>query len=405
MISRLQQDKVRCAYCQGTGRESFFLNCRSCDGKKTQELAMKIKIPHGIHDSQPLRVDDRGNLMPDKKTRGDVHIKILVPTKSQDGFFTRQGDNLHCKIPISLKDAIMGFHSKRFGNHLNGQPLTLSQPYGQVIKPDSRRVIKGQGMPIFQSKDPIKYGKLYIKFDVVFPDTVNILESPSEKGVIDLLLETPEERKARENVIVIDDDEEPVAEEEEEEDELHEEVSSTEEDLDELMDHGDDDVIELETPPPRKTTSPNTARRSTSNNNTPTSADGYSRKSSGQSSNANDSSFGTYASGRSSFKNNLSDSTTTNGRSSYTNDPSYSTFTNGQSSSTNNTSYSTSRNEQSSSSSHTRHEDTSPFGRPIPTPTVNSSPSNAFKRSVDEMYEEIEKDYSGVSPPSVSKKF
>jgi DnaJ-class molecular chaperone len=204
--SGLNGDYVKCAFCQGTGRETIFVNCLQCDGKKTIERTFKVKIPQGIHDGQTLSVPDRGNLMPDMKIRGDVYMKIIVPNVSEDGLFTRQGDNLHIKVSISVKEALMGFHKKRCGTHLSGRPLYLNQVYGQVIKPNSTRIIPGQGMPIFGSKPVVKYGELHIKFDVVFPDTVNILESPSDKKVIDLLFETPEEKLAKENAIVIDDD-------------------------------------------------------------------------------------------------------------------------------------------------------------------------------------------------------
>lgn len=48
-------------------------------------------------------------------------------------------------------------------------PQVMTQP-GEVIKPDSWKVIDQEGMPIESS--PYEKGNLYIQFDVKFPDSL-----------------------------------------------------------------------------------------------------------------------------------------------------------------------------------------------------------------------------------------
>lgn len=48
--------------------------------------------------------------------------------------------------------------------------MQVSTKPGEVIKPDSWKVVDGEGMPIESS--PYEKGNLYIQFDVKFPDSL-----------------------------------------------------------------------------------------------------------------------------------------------------------------------------------------------------------------------------------------
>ena len=52
--------------------------------------------------------------------------------------------------------------------HPSGKDIIIKS--SNVIKPDSVKVVKGLGFPI---KNSIRYGDFIIKFDVVFPDTID----------------------------------------------------------------------------------------------------------------------------------------------------------------------------------------------------------------------------------------
>jgi DnaJ-class molecular chaperone len=163
-----------------------------------------VRVPKGVHEGHGLQVKNRGNLMPDEKTRGAVIFRISVKDHET---FRRHGDNLFLTVKISLKEAILGFKNKALCTHLDGRLVTATQPSGKVIKPNSQRLVKGEGMPIFGSKTGA-HGDLYVTFQVEFPDTVQVPNDKLSKTAIDQLFETEQERKGKANAIVIDDEDE-----------------------------------------------------------------------------------------------------------------------------------------------------------------------------------------------------
>lgn len=78
--------------------------------------------------------------------------------------FTRDGNDIRYKARISLKDALCGttIYVPTIGNRTI--PLRLSE----VIKPNTVRHIKGEGVPL--AKQPSKRGDLIIEFEILFPD-------------------------------------------------------------------------------------------------------------------------------------------------------------------------------------------------------------------------------------------
>ncbi|GAA5813856.1 hypothetical protein MFLAVUS_007343 [Mucor flavus] len=200
-------DSFVCATCIGTGKVITWTKCRECKGKKRKERGFHIPIAKGIHNYHALKVSNRGNLMPDGVTRGDVIIEILVDVESTDGVFTRRGDNLYLDLNVDLRDAILGYGSRPTFKHMDGRPVHISTPPGIVLKPGYQLVIPGAGMPIFMS-DNNACGDVHVTFNVVFPDSVNIPESLDDRKVITELFMTEKERTAKENAIVIDDDDE-----------------------------------------------------------------------------------------------------------------------------------------------------------------------------------------------------
>lgn len=55
--------------------------------------------------------------------------------------------------------------------HLDGRIVRIQSEEGQVIKPNTVMTCEGLGMPFH--KTSYKFGNLFIKFTVVFPDQVN----------------------------------------------------------------------------------------------------------------------------------------------------------------------------------------------------------------------------------------
>ncbi|KAI9266195.1 hypothetical protein EDC94DRAFT_603090 [Helicostylum pulchrum] len=195
-----------CGTCFGTGKVTTYSKCKDCKGKKRKERGFHIPVAKGIHNYHTLKVNHRGNVMPDGVTRGDVVIEVLVGVESADGAFKRRGDNLYLELNVDLRDAILGYGSRPAFKHLDGRPVYISQTPGTVLKPGSQIIIPGDGMPIFMSVNNA-CGDIHVTFNVVFPNFVNIPESVDDRKVINELFMTEKEREAKENAIVIDDDE------------------------------------------------------------------------------------------------------------------------------------------------------------------------------------------------------
>eukprot|EP00882_Tetradesmus_deserticola_P014985 GHRQ01015951.1.p4 GENE.GHRQ01015951.1~~GHRQ01015951.1.p4 ORF type:complete len:169 (-),score=68.12 GHRQ01015951.1:355-861(-) len=92
---------------------------------------------------------------------GDV---VLVLQQKEHDTFTRLPNpaDLVFEKHISLREALCGcsFTVK----HLDGRTIRISSSPGEVIKPNSFKVVPEEGMPVHTR--PFIKGNLYIKFDV-----------------------------------------------------------------------------------------------------------------------------------------------------------------------------------------------------------------------------------------------
>lgn len=233
----------QCEYCHRTGKTGTANGCNVCRNER-KEKNIKIDIPRGVHNNHIILLQNMGNLLPDRssrpdgRVRGDLRIKIMTSSTSSDNVFVRRGNNLHIKHAITLKEALMGFKLKLLCTHLDGRLVRITQTPGLVIYPQKVKVLKGEGMPIFQSKNEEK-GDLYVTFDVVFPESLQMPTNPAEKEIISNFLETPEERETRERTIIIEDNESSDSSSAEDEEEGEEEGDSEDDDVEELpeIDH------------------------------------------------------------------------------------------------------------------------------------------------------------------------
>lgn len=78
--------------------------------------------------------------------------------------FTRDGNDLHMTMKISLKEALLGFTSTL--THLDDHEVEVTRT--SITKPMSTKKIKGEGMPLHGT--PSEFGDLVVKFEVVMPE-------------------------------------------------------------------------------------------------------------------------------------------------------------------------------------------------------------------------------------------
>ena len=77
--------------------------------------------------------------------------------------FTRDGNDLHLTMKISLKEALLGFTKTL--THLDEHEVEVTR--SSPTAPMSTKRVKGEGMPLHGT--PSEFGDLVVKFEVVMP--------------------------------------------------------------------------------------------------------------------------------------------------------------------------------------------------------------------------------------------
>ncbi len=94
-----------CSKCHGSG-ETSAEKCEKCLGKGYQEEKEKfeIKIPEGVDNQNQIRVQGRGNKMPDG-SRGDLYVEIFV---QEDTHFIRHRNDIYLEVPVFFTLVMLG---------------------------------------------------------------------------------------------------------------------------------------------------------------------------------------------------------------------------------------------------------------------------------------------------------
>ena len=95
-----------CPQCRGSGK-IIPDPCGTChgQGKLKKQKTLEVKIPAGIDDAMRIRSTGNGEPGTNGGPPGDLYIEIRL--KKHD-FFERDGDDLHCSVPIGFAKAAMG---------------------------------------------------------------------------------------------------------------------------------------------------------------------------------------------------------------------------------------------------------------------------------------------------------
>jgi len=95
-----------CPKCHGTGK-LIPTPCPTCSGagriKKNKTL--EVKIPAGIDDGMRIRSSGNGEPGMNGGPPGDLYVEIRIKPHP---VFQRDGDDLHCEIPVSFTKAALG---------------------------------------------------------------------------------------------------------------------------------------------------------------------------------------------------------------------------------------------------------------------------------------------------------
>ena len=95
-----------CPRCHGAGK--YIPDpCTACHGrgKIKKQKTLEIKIPAGIDDGMRIRSSGNGEPSPNGGPPGDLYIEIRI---RKHDVFQRDGDDLHCMVPVSFTRAALG---------------------------------------------------------------------------------------------------------------------------------------------------------------------------------------------------------------------------------------------------------------------------------------------------------
>ncbi|NGX50856.1 MAG: Chaperone protein DnaJ [Chlamydiae bacterium] len=130
-----------CPHCHGSGKVISH-PCTNCHGvgKVKAKQHIKIPIPAGIDDGMRLKMAGYGDAGEGGGPPGDLYVYIRV--KPHD-IFSRDGDDLHLTLPISLTEAALGC-KKDLPRLLSKKPVRLTIPSGTQTGKTLR--MRGEGL-------------------------------------------------------------------------------------------------------------------------------------------------------------------------------------------------------------------------------------------------------------------
>ena len=136
----VQQMKIVCPLCNGKPTA-----CDKCNGRgmTEKEFKTKIQISSDMTHNSYIQNDDI----------------LFVIQEVQHDVYKRSGNNLMCKLTISLLEALSGFTAAL--KYLDGSILNIKST--MVVNPDTIYKATGKGM---------RDGDLLISFNILFPDNI-----------------------------------------------------------------------------------------------------------------------------------------------------------------------------------------------------------------------------------------
>lgn len=170
---------AKCPECEGEGWKPE-KSCNVCkgEGRIKAEEEISLFIPAGVDTNQMLKVQGKGDAGRKKGKSGDLYIRIKVKAHP---LFTRNGDDLLMKLPISFSQAALGDEVEV--PLLDATKILLTIPPGT----ESGKVVRvsDKGISHFTGQGR---GDMYVEFTLKTPKKLTpqqreLLEKLQKEGI------------------------------------------------------------------------------------------------------------------------------------------------------------------------------------------------------------------------------
>ncbi len=148
-----------CPQCSGAG-QIIADPCPQCKGhgRELKDGALEVKVPPGVEDGTRIRYSGQGEVGAGGGPAGDLYVVLTV---KEHAFFEREGNDLHCVIPLSFPQMSLGAEISvptLYGEH------KLKVPEG--TQTGTRFRIRHKGVPVLNATGK---GDLYVEVRVHTP--------------------------------------------------------------------------------------------------------------------------------------------------------------------------------------------------------------------------------------------
>lgn len=175
-----------CSNCGGRG--SVASSCRVCGGRGTtlRSEQILVKIPPGVDNGTKVRVTGKGGAGIRGGRAGDLYIVIAVRPHP---FFERRGDDLHCEVPVTVSEGVLGARIEvPTMDGIASMTIPAGTQGGQIFR------LKGKGMPHLKGGGN---GDQYVKIMIALPKGVSEEDKSLFRRLASLYKENPRESLIR----------------------------------------------------------------------------------------------------------------------------------------------------------------------------------------------------------------
>ncbi len=177
-----------CPVCSGTG-SVIRTPCTTCrgDSRVGREHKILVKVPAGVEQDTRIRYSGEGEAGRFSGPAGDLYVVLDVKPHK---FFERDGDDLHCVIPISFPQAALGAELQL--QTLEGLE-TIKVPEGTQSGKEFK--LRGKGVPHLNShgkgdlivevriQTPAKLSKQQKELMKQLAETITVENTPLSRGL------------------------------------------------------------------------------------------------------------------------------------------------------------------------------------------------------------------------------